>query len=258
VEELIEDLPETLNARYMHRERGNKSYALNEAMDTITDGLVVFFDDDVDVHPNTLVAYAKAVEEQGRGHFFGGTVHVDREQDPPDWVEPSLPDSARGYVASGSREGKYYLGFNWAAYSSDIKRLGGFDARFGPGAPTGATGQETEMQERMRAAGITPSDVPEAIVTHCVPKERCRARWALRRRFRAGISSYHRKEDGARMIRTALKSTCIGGLLILKSVLVGKPASVLFGLTRVWGAAGIVYAYWQDGMPLAESGLASD
>ncbi|MCS4119385.1 glycosyltransferase involved in cell wall biosynthesis [Salinibacter ruber] len=135
-EQIVADLPERMNARYMHRERGNKSYALNEALATIEDGLVVFFDDDVQVHSDTLQAYSQASAAHGCGHFFGGTVHVDREQAPPAWVEPSLPDSAKGYLADGRREDKYYLGFNWAAYSGELKNLGGFNPRFGPGAST--------------------------------------------------------------------------------------------------------------------------
>ncbi len=250
-EQIVVDLPERMNARYMHRERGNKSYALNEALATIDDGLVVFFDDDVEVHSDTLEAYAEAAIEHGRGHFFGGTVHVDREQNPPAWVEPALPDSAKGYVADGRREDKYYLGFNWVAYSGELTDLGGFNPRFGPGAPTGATGQETEMQERLQAAGSTPVDVPEAAVTHFVPEERCRAQWALRRWYRAGIMGYHKKGGGLSMIGNALEAFWMGGLLVIKSIAVWKPESILFGMARIWAGAGTLYAYWQDGMPLS-------
>jgi hypothetical protein len=98
----------------------------------------------------------------------------------------------------------------------------------------------------MRTAGITPVDVLQAAVTHYVPKERCRARWALWRRFRAGISGYHKVGGGIQRIQKALKIACEGGLLVGKSVLVGKPASVLFGMARIWAAAGILYAYWKD------------
>ena len=56
----------------MHRERANKSYALNEALETIADGLVVFFDDDVQVEAQVLVAYAEAAERYGRGTSLEG------------------------------------------------------------------------------------------------------------------------------------------------------------------------------------------
>jgi glycosyltransferase involved in cell wall biosynthesis len=186
-QKLVADLPERLNARYMHRERGNKSYALNEALETIEDGLVVFFDDDVRVHPDTLVAYANAAMDYNGGVFFGGPVEVDFEKKPQDWLVPYLPYSAKGYDLIESRMGEEYLGFNWAAFTSDVKRLGGFDLRFGPGSVTGATGQESNMQKRMLRTGMNGVDVQRARVWHHVPKQRSNQKWVLSRHFREGV-----------------------------------------------------------------------
>lgn len=239
--ELVRSLPDRLNARYMHRSRGNKSYALNEALESIDDGLVVFFDDDVEIQSGTLDAYADAAMEHGRGHFFGGTVQVNREKEPPTWVEPSLPDSARGYVADGSREGKYYLGFNWAAYSRDLKRLGGFDPQFGPGAPTGATGQETEMQERLRVAGIAPVDVPGAVVSHYVPKENCTVRWMLSRKYRAGLSTYYQVQNPGELIRDYVLRTIVRSMAVMvKSMLTGRLDSFVFSLGQIAMSLGVI------------------
>ena len=57
-EDVVANFPKRLNARYMHRERGNKSYALNEALNTVIEGLVVFFADDVRVSQDILLHYA--------------------------------------------------------------------------------------------------------------------------------------------------------------------------------------------------------
>jgi len=186
-ERLVAQLPERLKARYMHRERGNKSYALNQALETIDDGLVVFFDDDVRVHPDVLTAYARAGAEHGPGFFFGGPVQVDREEEPPDWIAPFFPRSARGYDLVNARMGDKYIGFNWAAFSSDLKGVGGFDPRFGPGSPADATGQESDMQQRLLDSGCAGVDVPEALVCHHVPAENATLQWLLHRRFRGGI-----------------------------------------------------------------------
>ena len=186
----VEALPERLSARYMHCARGNKSYALNEAIRTTTDGLLVFFDDDVRVHPDALVKYSAAAQNHETGGvYFGGPVDVDRETEPPEWFESFLPSSARGYEVGPSRRKKWYLGFNWAAFRSDIERLGGFDPRFGPGAPSRATGQESDMQARMRGDGMQPVDVQGARVTHYVPEGNCTLSWLLKRRYRGGIRS---------------------------------------------------------------------
>jgi glycosyltransferase involved in cell wall biosynthesis len=186
-EGLVEDLPKRLNARYMHRERANKSFALNEALETIDDGLVVFFDDDIRVTPDVLVAYAEAGSHHGPGAFFGGPVDVDREADLPSQFAHLFPRSTMGYDLKESRMGNTYLGFNWAAFACDIKKLGGFDSRYGPGSPTGSTGQEDDMQGRMIEAGYSGVDVLDAEVRHYVPAENTTLRWLLKRRIRDGV-----------------------------------------------------------------------
>jgi glycosyltransferase involved in cell wall biosynthesis len=185
----------------MHRERGNKSYALNEALDTIDDGLVVFFDDDVKVHPSALSAYQEAAVEEESEAYFGGPVRVIREEDPPEWLVPFLPYSAKGYDLENDRMWNEYLGFNWAAYLEDLVALGGFDMRFGPGSPLGASGQESDMQQRMLDKGMEGRDVPGALVWHYVPESRCNPEWVLSRTFHDGVRDGIRKGKANEVIK---------------------------------------------------------
>jgi glycosyltransferase involved in cell wall biosynthesis len=248
-EKLVEDLPERLNARYMHRERGNKSYALNEALATIVDGLVVFFDDDVRVHSGTLVRYSEAAQRhRGRKVYFGGPVEVDREDESPKWFESFLPSSARGYEVGPVRREKWYLGFNWAAFLSDIERLNGFDPRFGPGSPSGATGQESDMQARMRGDGMQPVDVQGARVTHYVPEENCTFSWLLKRRYRGGMRSgieldMNRLSFAGRIVWKTAVSFCVAG----KGVIKADREKVAFTLFNLFERIGVVKGYiWQS------------
>lgn len=57
--------------------------------------------------------------------------------------------------------------------------MGGFNERRGPG--TGVRGQEYDMQERLLAAGVVGRYLPDALVWHYVPRERCSPEWALAR-----------------------------------------------------------------------------
>jgi len=195
-EKIVSGLPAKLNAEYLHVEWGNKSNALNKALSKVKNDLIVFTDDDVFVHPKTLVAYEAASKEYKQHAFFGGPVMVDREEEPPDWLEQLLPYSARGYDLQNTRMQSGYLGLNWAAFAHDIKELGGFDSRFGPGSETGAIGQESEMQERMRSAGFNETDVPGAVVSHYVPKSRCNAIWLQKRCFQYGQFLAIKKKRG--------------------------------------------------------------
>lgn len=195
-----------LRLRYMHVKRANKSHALNEALATVGNGLVVFFDDDVRLDPGVLEAYAEAAERHPRNAFFGGPTDVDYELQPPEWLIPFFPPSARG-VSYDSNGLELYLGFNWAAYADELLALGGFNPDFGPGSPTGATGQEGEMHLRLMEAGFAQCDVPDALVWHYVPHERSTKGWLCRRTYRHGIMAGRfdsREELSLPVAKTAL------------------------------------------------------
>lgn len=176
-----------LKLRYLHVPRANKSHALNEALGTVGDGLVVFFDDDVRLDPGVLEAYAKVAAEHGAGGaYFGGAFECDYESIPVEWVKSLFPISAQGMRFDGDWVPDFFLGFNWAAFTSDLRACGGFDTNFGPGASTGATGQESTMQKRLKARGVAPVQVPAALVWHYVPAASSTPGWAVRRMFRQG------------------------------------------------------------------------
>jgi len=181
-ENIVQTHAETLKARYLYTPRSNKSHALNLALQEINDGLIFFTDDDVRFHPEVLARYTKAAEGADGGIYFGGPTDVDYEEAPPDWLVSSLPYSAKGWDQDSDWD--YPLGFNWAAFAQDLKRLDGFDEKRGPG--TGNVGQETDMQQRLAEAGVEMRFVPGALVWHYVPEERCNPRWVLKRFYRVG------------------------------------------------------------------------
>ncbi|MEO0559481.1 MAG: glycosyltransferase family A protein [Bacteroidota bacterium] len=187
VEALSPDYPEAF-FRYLYHPRANKSDALNAALKHVADGtLCVFLDDDVRFDSSLLQCYHDAVARAGAAAYFGGPVSCDYEAPPPSWLIPSLPHSARGYELDdrGTMTDEY-LGFNWAAFSHDIRGAGGFNPDVGPGSPTGARGQETDMQRRLRVRDVNPADVACARVWHYVPRNRSTVTWFLGRRVDMG------------------------------------------------------------------------
>lgn len=217
VREIVEGFADT---RYIDCPVANKSLALNRGLEQSSAELIFFTDDDVWVEPDTLVAYANVAAQVRRGQFYGGPVLPDYERDPPDWLKPYLPASARGFFL---REGegprpeeidytrrapsptpltevdvepwpvpptrhRSFLGLNWAAFRQDLHDVGPFDPRFGPGSKVGATGQETTLQHRLIDAGLERIYVPRAVVRHHVPRTRCSAAWTLRRAYRDGLA----------------------------------------------------------------------
>jgi glycosyltransferase involved in cell wall biosynthesis len=184
-EAIVGTYQDALQARYMYVPRGNKSHALNEALTEIENGLTIFFDDDVRVHRGILQAYARAAADIKGKMFFGGPTRVDYEGEPPEWLAEYLPASATGWPEEDRPDEKTFLGFNWAAFASDLKACGGFNPTVGPG--TLSTGQETEMQRQLLDWGARPTYVPDALVWHYVPESRCTPSWVLDRGYRTGI-----------------------------------------------------------------------
>lgn len=198
-EQIVETYAKPLNARYMYSEEANKSAALNLVLNSLTETLIVFFDDDVRISPNTLVAYRDAADGIESGVIFGGPVDVDYEAPPPEWLRAYLPVSARGWGLNGIEGEKKlrFLGSNWAAFSTDLKKAGGFNPQLGPGNRTTGTGQETEMQIRLESIGIEKVFIPDAKVWHYVPCDRCSEEFVLNRAYRDGLSHGARRAHDA-------------------------------------------------------------
>lgn len=247
-EQIVESLPSRLHARYMHDSWGNKSNALNKAIETIDSGLVVFFDDDVEMHPDTLTSYSTTAQEHGPGHFYGGDVRVDREGRFPDGFANQFPASTTGYDATDrvGRDGMVFLGFNWAAYKEDLDRMGGFNALLGPGSPIGTSvGDESDLQQRMMKEGVKPVAVPRAVVTHVVPEEHTTFRWLLKRKYCValfeGLIEKEEKWSWAENIRVLIK--LLG--LFLKGVSTIQPYKVRFSALHIASVFGKMKGYFE-------------
>lgn len=218
--EISEEMPAVLKCRYLFSPPGNKSLALNLALDDADcdqNPLLIFFDDDVRLERETIRSYIDAASRH-RDVFFGGPIECDYERAPHDWIR--LPPSAKGWTLGSeecSVDKPVFLGFNWAAFADDIRSVGGFDERFGPGSTTGARGQELTMMQRLLEHGLTGHFVPRARVYHYVPAERCSIRWSLNRIYQNGITwGLKSKPDSSAtfrgyprwMVRSAIKQWC--------------------------------------------------
>lgn len=184
---LLSDLTQVLNPQYIYVAEANKSNALNVALKAVNDGLVVFFDDDIRIHEDTLMAYGQALDEGLSGCFFAGPIGVDYEALPYAWLVPHLPPSAKGWHLGDERKAFMTpdgMGANWAAFVSDLKEVGPFDSQKGPGS--GARGQETDMQVRLINHGKKGLYLPDAKVWHYVPVDRSSPSWLLKRKRESG------------------------------------------------------------------------
>ena len=197
IEKIVSKYNKALPIQYLYIERPNKANAMNEAVKFAAESFIYFSDDDVRYSKNVLIAYAKAFERRRHNEFYGGPVRIDYGKvRPPEWMMEFFPPSAKGYeINDGTNEirrGRLALGFNWAVFSEDITTIGGFNPIYGPGSSYVTMGDESDIQERLLDASYRGVYVPEGLVWHYVPPERCNKRWLLKRAYNWG------KEQGTK------------------------------------------------------------
>ena len=192
LENVIDNASPRLNISYMHCQEGNKSNALNYVINTLIENQLLFLtDDDVLFDKDLLIHYAAIAKDKESGFVFGGRITPDAPSPPDPEIEPYIPRSMTGYPRHSSLdlEKTFFIGNNWAVFSDDVKRLGGFDPRFGPGSPWRATGQETSMMRTMRTAGFTFMFVEHASVYHKIDPEQYSVEFVKKRQFRHGVGA---------------------------------------------------------------------
>jgi glycosyltransferase involved in cell wall biosynthesis len=201
IEAVVSARPRDERVRYIYVPEPNKSHALNVCLQQLGDELIFFTDDDVRFDSRILLVYAQASWGVTEGEFYGGPLYPDYESGPPpDWYREFLPKTACGWeVNTGGvprvTMDRTFLGPNWAAFAGDLRSIGGFEPRLGPGAPTGSTGQETEAQQRLIRAGVRGVYVSNARAWHFVRSRYLTRQWIVERGYRHGL------EWGIRMAR---------------------------------------------------------
>jgi len=144
------------------------------------------------VPKGTLVAYSDAAAGRHSGEFYGGPIIPDYEgEEPPSWLLRYLPRSAAGWKLDTAVKTPIsqpeFIGPNFAAFAADIRRLGGFDTRLGPGRHMLSPGEDTEIQERLLASGVRGYYVPSAAMHHWVRRGCASPEFALERAERNGV-----------------------------------------------------------------------
>lgn len=244
-EDLSGRYADRLSMVYHHFEEGNKSKALNAVItDLPEDSLLVFFDDDVRVEKGVVEDFKVAALKYGQQHFFGGPLRADYETAPDPGILPYLPFSAKNFDLSGGKKYRvfdrfqYFLGANWACFRRDLLAVGGFSPDYGPGAKSGARGQETDAQLRLFQGGGRPVFIGDAWVDHWVPARTLTREWIIDRIYRA---SQHRGKTHPDLAHTLVMLV----KLAFSALLLPLQARSMGHLYRVSKAAGYFYGLSQ-------------
>lgn len=187
---VVDAFKDKLNVYYLYEDLAGPSFARNKGIIDSNADFLILFDDDIRIDINTLIAYENAFLKYGEDFFYGGPLHIDYEFKPEDWLLKYLPWSAQGGDLGDVEKlvsEPLFLGANFAISRKLFDKCGKFDSHC-PVGQTGLLGEETRLQQRFLESGAKGIYLPNAVVWHYVPSERCSEEWALDRQFRHGLT----------------------------------------------------------------------
>jgi glucosyl-dolichyl phosphate glucuronosyltransferase len=163
-----------------------KSNALNRAIDVAKGDYIVWIDDDVLVDPGLLSAYAAAFRRWPKAAVFGGRIKPKYEAPVKKWILESEavlggPYAIRDFgdhilPLSADDEDHLPYGANWAIRTAE-QRAFRYDPELGPVPKRIRNQEDTDLTLRLLTSGATGYWIPEAIVEHCIGRDRQTVRY---------------------------------------------------------------------------------
>jgi glycosyltransferase involved in cell wall biosynthesis len=185
-DDVINEYVGRLPVRREFEARPGKSNALNRAIDVAKGDYIVWIDDDVLVDAALLTAYVEAFRRWPEAAVFGGRITPRYEAPVEKWVIESEAVLGGPYAIRdfGDRvqplcaddEDHFPYGANWAIRAME-QRAFRYDPELGPIPKRIRNQEETEIIHRLLGAGATGYWIPEAMVEHCIGRDRQTVRY---------------------------------------------------------------------------------
>ena len=199
------------------------SSARNAAIQHASGDIIAFTDDDVFFDSGWLKAVYRGFAARQDARCMAGRVIPQYAGGRPAWLgtEPDwlFIEGLYGATRFGDSDrlltpSDYLVGANMAFRKETFRILGGFNVSMGRQGGSLLSKEETELFERINAAGLKTIYCPEALVIHRIPRERVNKKWILRRFYWQGISAVvlenlHCRQDRASLLN-AIKSDLRG------------------------------------------------
>jgi glycosyltransferase involved in cell wall biosynthesis len=179
-DEVISDYSSQLPLRRAFEPKPGLSHARNRVVDLARGNYIVWTDDDVVVDPRWLQAYSIAFHRWPEAALFGGRIFPEFEASVPRWIKRNEKILGGAFAVVNFSafarplsmvENLVPFGANFAVRLAEQRKF-----RYNPelGAAPGRlrSGEESEVICRILNSGSAGYWVPEAIVHHCIGKER--------------------------------------------------------------------------------------
>jgi glycosyltransferase involved in cell wall biosynthesis len=236
------------------------SNARNRAIDAAKGEYIVWTDDDVVVEPGWLKAYAEAFRRWPSVAVFGGRIKPRYETPVPRWVIESeaLLDSAFAIRDLGNdpeplsvAKERIPFGANFAIRATE-QRAFRYDSNLGLMPNRRRYNDETEVITRLLEAGAGGYWIPEAMVEHCIGRDRQTVRyiavyyeaWGETQAFRNAVAT-----AGAPFwfgIPRRIWPRLLGGWLLYHFCRFTCPAPVWVNYLKIYSRNKGMFRYWMQ------------
>jgi glycosyltransferase involved in cell wall biosynthesis len=164
------------NYSYFVEKQQGLSYARNRGIAEAKGEWLVFLDDDAMVGEDYIANLQAHLAKHPESGAFGGAIEPFFEGDTPKWISPW----AMGFVSAidlGSQvklfpKKSYPIGANMGISRETIERVGMFNTALGRTGNNLMGGEEKDIFNRIRQAGIPILYFPNIKVQHCIPPKR--------------------------------------------------------------------------------------
>lgn len=186
----------SLHLRLVREEQQGVAYARNRALQEATTELICSIDDDERINEGFLEAYLRFFDAHPEATVAGGRIIAEYEQERPRWMSRwterpianpmDYGDAVRPFPRN-ALPGGGNMGFRRSAalqfgFATELGRTGG--KLIG--------GEENDFLLRLREAGHTLWYLPDAVMWHIIPPEKCTDDYLRRLAYDIGISQRRR------------------------------------------------------------------
>jgi glycosyltransferase involved in cell wall biosynthesis len=172
-----------------------RSFAINAGIGATAGDVVGFVDDDEEVYPDWAEIVLRAFADP-QVDYVGGPYEPVWQCPPPAWIHHPDIRTALGWADFGSTPRRFEepgfgglaLGGNSVLRRACFARVGLYSEALGRAGRRLLGGEDTEMHERLKAAGLKGLYLPEMRVRHHIPRSRVTRSYMRRWAFWASAS----------------------------------------------------------------------
>jgi glycosyltransferase involved in cell wall biosynthesis len=193
-----------LQIRYHFEQNQGLSYARNRGISEAQGEIVAFIDDDETIVEEFIEAYVELFASHPDAMSAGGKIVAEYPTGRPRWMskyaeQPIANPMDFGKSIKPFPKGRIPGGGNMAMRRSVFDKIGRFDTSLGRTGKQLIGGEESDLFERIEAAGMACYYVPRAVMYHIIPESKLTIDYFRRLAFNTGLSQRRRAQIHNRM-----------------------------------------------------------